>query len=186
MDRPFAQAPRHGRRLVPHRVGLDLLVAGLTTGLLTLAGAALIGASPANDPGAALSCTAFEVGSPRAASTHIYLYNAGSERAGARLDFVDHEGRDSQAIGYTPILDPSESSEFVFRTPALGATVKLATPGRNLQARVELHFEDGAVPEIRTPIQCLPGAGDEEIDRTPGATRSSANVALRSLGRSLG
>jgi hypothetical protein len=171
MDGRTTQAPHHGRRRLANQLGLDLLLGGAMTGLLALGGAALIEANPANDPGSALYCTAFQVGSPRSASTRIQLYNAGPERAGVRLDFVDHDGRDSQTIGYSPILDPSESGEFAFRTPPLGAAVKLVTPGRNLQATVELHFEDGALPEIRTSIPCLPGA-------SPQGNRSDAGGPL--------
>jgi hypothetical protein len=150
----MAQEREHSCRVLLHRLGLELLAGGLLTGFLTLAGAALIGVSPAIETEPSPNCTAFQVGSPFAAHTHIQLQNDGPERIYVRLDFVDHDGRDAQPIGYNPILNPSESSAFVFRTPALGAAVKLTSSGRNLQASTEIRFEDDTLPEIRKAIPC--------------------------------
>ena len=154
MDRPMAQGREHSRRVLPGRLGLDLLFGGVMTGLLALAGAALIEASRPLDSESSPSCIAFQIGSPRAASTHVHVHNDGSERIYVRLDFVDHNGQDAQTIGYNPILQPSESGEFVFTTPALGAAVKLIASGRGLQAGVQIHYEDSTSPEIRRAIGC--------------------------------
>jgi hypothetical protein len=150
----MAQEREYSCRVLLHRLGLELLAGGLLTGFLTLAGAALIEVRPATETEPSPNCTAFRVGSPRPANTHIHLQNVGPERMYVRLDFVDHDGRDAQTIGYNPILNPSESGDFVFRTPALGAAVKLASSERSLQASVEIHYEDDIPPEVRKAIPC--------------------------------
>jgi hypothetical protein len=150
----MAQEREHSRRALLSRLGLELLAGGLLTGFLTLAGAALIEVRPATDTEPAPNCTAFRVGSPRTANTHIHLQNVGPERMYVRLDFIDHDGRDAQTIGYNPILNPSESGDFVFSTPALGAAVKLTSSGRSLQASTEIRFEDDTLPEVRKAIPC--------------------------------
>jgi hypothetical protein len=154
MDRPMAQARDHSRRVPPSRLGLELLVGGLITGLLVLAGGALIEASPGIDSGSSSTCIAFQVGSARFANTYIHLQNDGPERINVRLDFVDHDGRAAQTIGYNPILNPSESGEFVFRTPALGATVRLTSSGSSLLTNTEIRYDDDTPLEVRKPIAC--------------------------------
>ena len=154
MDRPLLRAREHSRHVLPSCLGLDLLLGGVMTGLLALAGATLLEASRPIDIESSPTCIAFQVGSPRAASTHVHVHNDGSERIYVRLDFVDHNGQDAQPIGYNPILQPSESSEFAFTTPALGAAVKLIASGRGLQAGVQIHYDDSPSPEIRRAIGC--------------------------------
>jgi hypothetical protein len=146
----------------------------LTSGLLTLAGAALIEPNPAIDPAPSLSCTAFQVGSPHAANTRIQLYNAGPERAGVRLDFVDDDGRDSQTVGYNPILDPSTSSEFVFRTPPRGAAVKLSWSSRTMHASTEILRDDGPPLRSARPARVCRAIGATEIDRTLGVHKEQS------------
>jgi hypothetical protein len=163
---PSGQPVRHGGSpqrhggLWPSSFTLGLLFAGLMHGLLALAGAALIGSSairedPVVGEDPSLSCTAFQVGSPFAADTQLHLENAGRERISVRLDFVDHEGRSAQTVGYNPVLEPSASSVFVFRAPPLGAAIKLISPGGNLHASVAIVRDDGAPPELRTASGCL-------------------------------
>jgi hypothetical protein len=150
---PRGGALRRRPRWLPGTFTLGLLLAGLTTGLLTLGGAAVIG-DPAVGEDRSPSCTALHVGSRHAADTHLHLENAGPERTAVRLDFVDHDGRDYQAVGYSPILEPWASGDFVFRTPALGAAVTLSSSGTDLRASAEILRDDGAAPEIRTAGSC--------------------------------
>jgi hypothetical protein len=154
MDRPIAQGRDYSRRVLTRCPGLDLLLGGVMTGLLALTGAALIEASRPFDVESSPRCIAYQVGSPRAASTHVHVHNDGPERIYVRLDFVDHNGQAAQPLGYNPILQPSESGEFVFTTPALGAAVKLISSGRGLRAGVQIHYEDSTSPEIRRAIGC--------------------------------
>jgi hypothetical protein len=168
---PRDRGPSPDRRVLPSSFVLQLILGGVMTGLLTLAGAALIEPNPALDPAPSLSCTAFQVGSPHPANTRIQLDNAGPERAGVRLDFVDQDGLYSQTVGYNPILNPSTSSEFVFRTPPLGAAVKLSSSGGSLHSRTEILRDDGAPPEIRTASPYLPsdtGSGHGDRPNTGG------------------
>jgi hypothetical protein len=147
--------PSGPRRVLSSSFTLALLGAGLMTSLLTLAGGALIEETPAVEERPSLGCSAFQVGSPHAANTHVHLENGGPERIHVQLYFVDHDGRNSQTIGYNPILEPWASSDFMFRTPALGAAVELISSGRNLHARTEIRRDDGASPESRKAIGCL-------------------------------
>jgi hypothetical protein len=157
---PRGGAARRRHRMLPGNFTLGLLFAGLMTGLLALAGAALlehrvIGTGAAAGEELSLSCAEFQVGSPHAAATHLSLKNAGPASTSVRLDVVGHTGVSSQAIGYSPILPPWGSGDFVFRTPALGATITLTSSGRDLQASAEILRDDGAPPEIRQAIGCL-------------------------------
>jgi len=154
-----------------HAVGgfaLGLIFAALMTGLFTLGGAALLehrvlgeGAVAGEDP--PLSCTAFQVGSPHAADTHIHLKNAGPESISVRLDFVDDSGLGSWAATAGRHLEPWASHEVAFRTPALGAAVKLTSPGWDLRAGAEIRRDDGGPPGDprgrRVPRPIGPAAG---------------------------
>jgi hypothetical protein len=127
-------------------------------GLLTLAGTALIGEHRAIGEDPALSCTAFQVGSHFAGNTHIHLENAGPDRTEVRVYFVDHDGRYSHSVGYAPVLNPWAAGELMFRTPALGAAVKIISSGTSLHAGVEILRDDGAPTEIRDASGCLAGS----------------------------
>jgi hypothetical protein len=177
MDRRMAQAREQSRRVLPSRLGLELLLGGLITGLLTLAGAALIDARPVIDPGPAVRCTAFQVGSPHAANTRIQLYNAGPTHMRVRLDFVDYDGLDSQDIGYNSTLDSAEYREFVFRTPALGAAVELVSWGGDVTASAEILRDDRAPAEVRTPASCPPRGTGRSDQPNAGGPQGAASMA---------
>ena len=164
------QVPKLDPRVLPSSFILQLILGSVMTGLLMLAGAALIEAGPPVDPSLALHCTAFQIGSPHAAATRFQFHNAGSERVQVRLDVVDHDGDGVPTLGYLRLLDPSTSSEFMFRTPALGAAVTVIYGSLDLQFSVEIHRDDGAATELRTPTVCLPSdvsRGDRSRPEVP-------------------
>lgn len=130
------------------------LLAGLFGGLLTLAGAALIGETPAVVEGPAPSCTAFWVGSPHAARTRIHLENVGPERDSVRFDFADGTGIAPRIAVSGRGMAPWAFDDLEFRTPALGVFVELTSPGRNLRATVVVLRDDGAPPQGRDAAPC--------------------------------
>jgi hypothetical protein len=151
-----AGAPRW-RRLLPGSFGLALILTGLATSLLTLAGAALIGENrdllTREEPGP--SCTAFQVGSPFAANTELHLENVGLVTASVRFDFVDDfGGQGSWAIGYGHSMAPGASFDVLFRTPALGTVVMLSSSGGDLRTSTHIVRDDGTPIENRGPVQC--------------------------------
>jgi hypothetical protein len=159
-------APRRRCRWLPISFALGLILAGLMTGLLTLAGAALMG-DPAIGAGASLSCTGFTVGGEHEADVHLHLENAGPERTGVRLDFFDDDGLAMTVppIGGHPILGPWASVDLVFRSPAHGGGVELTSSGRDLRASAVIRRDDGAPPQVRKAIRCLASDGPVAEDR---------------------
>jgi hypothetical protein len=147
----------HWGRLLPGSFTLALLLTGLTTSLLTLAGASLIGGDVVLREDPARSCTVFQIGSQDAAITRIHLENVGEERTS--VDFhVEHEsGTNPWLVGYSRSLAPLASIEVVFTTPPLGATLALVSSGRDLRLNTEIVRGGGTPPEIREPVRCLTG-----------------------------
>jgi hypothetical protein len=156
----LSDLPAPGGVRSPSSATLGLLLAGLATGLLALAGAALlegppIGRNPATEINLSLGCTAFHVGSAYAGNMHIQLENAGPGSTSVHFDFVDRHGLNPWAGSYGRNLAPWASEEVVFKAPALGAAVQIASSGRDLHASAELLRDDGAPPETRQEGPCL-------------------------------
>src|SRR5205085_182631 len=97
----------------------------------------------------------FQVGSPHVATTHLHLDNGGRERIDVRLDYLDENGLDSPIQGNIPVLDPGVSLDFMFRTPALGAAVRLVSSAEGLHASVTIHRDDGEPAESRRAFLCF-------------------------------
>jgi hypothetical protein len=152
---PTGGPPRR-RRWLSSSFTLGLILAGLTTGLLALTGAALIG-DPVTGGGASQRCTAFTIGGRHEADVHLHLENAGPERTGVRLDFFDDDdvAMKVSPIGGHPTLAPWASVDLVFRSPASGGGVELTSSGRDLRASAEIRRDDGGPPDIRKAIRCL-------------------------------
>jgi hypothetical protein len=139
---------------------LVLILAGLTSGLLTLAGAAFLEQMAIIDAAAPWEqCVGFQVGSPHAANTHLHVANVGLERLYVRLDSNDLIGLGAPGPGSTGLLEPGISSDFVFRTPGPGATIELVSSVNNLHATVAILRDDGGTPESRSAFRCLPRIG---------------------------
>jgi hypothetical protein len=154
---PPRPGTRHWGRLLPGSFILALLLTGLTTSLLTLTGASLIGGEVVLREEPARSCTLFQIGSLDAAITRIHLENVGEEHTS--VDFhIEHEsGTNPWLVGYSRRLAPLASIEVVFTTPPLGATVALVSSGRDLRLNTEIVRGGGTPPEIREPARCLAG-----------------------------
>src|SRR4051812_28241141 len=85
---------------------LGAILSSLISVLLMLGGTALIEDTSAigNEP--SLSCVAFQVGSPSAASTHTYLENRGPDGISVQFDFIDDGGLTSWAQSYSRRMAP--------------------------------------------------------------------------------
>src|SRR5688572_1515475 len=98
MSRNEAARPRRCRVLSGGFI-LALILAGLTTGLLSVAAAALLEqASRLDATEPRDGCLGFQVGSAHAADTHIRLENVGPERIHVGLDYFDDTGLDPPSI----------------------------------------------------------------------------------------
>ena len=153
---PSAGTPRW-RHLLPGSFALALILTGLTTSLLTLAGAVLIGGGVVLREDPSRSCTAFQIGSQDVASTRIHLENVGAERTTVDFHVENDSGTNPWLAGYSRSLAPLASIEVVFRTPPPGASVALVSSGRDLRANAEIVRGGGIPPENREPVQCLTG-----------------------------
>jgi hypothetical protein len=135
---------------------MGLLLGSLFTSLLTLAGAALIGESPADGEPTAPVCLAFPVGSSYPAHVHLHLENVGPQDNRVRLDFLNGFGQKSLwAVGYDQHIAPWTSIDVVLRSPALGALVEITSSSRHLRSRAEIRRDDGGPSETRTVVRCL-------------------------------
>lgn len=142
-------------RRVLNSFSLGLILAGLTTGVLTLVGGTYLerAAAVADDPWD--RCMGFQVGAPYAATAHLHLDNGGRERINVRLDYLDENGLASPIQSGIPALDPGVSSDLMFRTPALGAAVRLVSSATGLHASVTIHRDDGEPAESRRAFLCF-------------------------------
>jgi len=142
-------------RRVLNNLSLGLILAGLTTGVLTLVGGTYLerAAVVADNPWD--RCIGFQVGGPHAATTHLHLDNGGRERIDVRFDYLDENGLDSPIQGDIPALDQGVSSDLMFRTPALGAAVRLVSSAKGLRASMTIHRDDGEPAESRRAFLCL-------------------------------
>ena len=147
---------RLGRRVLRSSFSLALILAGLTTGLLSLAGAALLEPPLAivEDPWP--GCAYLQAGSLNPGTTHIHLDNAGPETARLRFDWVDdYGGLELLAIDHSRSSDPWASSEILFRAPSVGAIFRISSSVTNLHASATIHRDDGGDLESRRAFLCL-------------------------------
>jgi hypothetical protein len=143
---------------------MGILLAGAWTVLAYGLGSILSGLPGALDRTAASStvvvdnpwarCMGFQVGSPHAATAHLHLDNGGRERIDVRLNYLDENGLDSPIQGNISALDPGVLSDFMFRRPSLGATVRLVSSAKSLHASVTIHRDDGEPAESRRAFLC--------------------------------
>jgi hypothetical protein len=134
---------------------LALFLATVTNGLLMFMGVALLGLNPSSREDPALSCTAFQVGSPDTAFTHLHLENVGPDITGVRLNFDTDYGLTLWPLDSALRMQPWATEDVLFETPALGTVVTLIFSGEDLRASAEILRDDGSPPEIRKAIQCL-------------------------------
>ena len=114
---------RDHRRCRLSPFSLAVIVGCLFTGLLALAGGALLDESSVAGDDPIERCIGIQVGSSHTGTTHVHMENVGQAPIGVYVDLIDADGRDSQPVGYRSLLGPGASDDFLFRTPSLGATL---------------------------------------------------------------
>jgi hypothetical protein len=142
--------------MLPSSFTLALILAGLTTGLLTLAGATLLERTSAIDTEPWPGCVAMQIGSMNAARTRIHLANVGAESIRVRFDWVDdYGGLKLPTADYSRSIDPWTSADILIKAPGPGAVVKVNSSRTNLHASAEVQRDDGGSVESRHAYLCF-------------------------------
>jgi hypothetical protein len=159
---PRAGAARPSPSHAAEHVPLALILAGAAWGLLALVGAALLEPSPPRSEGTAIvatnlpgDCIFLRVGSPHEGLTRIHLENPEPATTRVDIEWEREYGVQRPAIDRDVSLAPWASQVIEFRTPALGAGVRLLSSSTTLRARLELLREGEAAPEYRPAHGCL-------------------------------
>ena len=147
---------RGRHRLLPSSFTLALFLAGLATGLLTLAAATWLEPASAIEKDAWPGCVALQIGSMNAAVTHIHLKNVGTETVRIRFAWVDdYGGIKLPIVDLIHDIDSGTSADIPFRAPGPGAIVEITSSLTNLHASAEVHRDDGGLLESRHAFLCL-------------------------------
>jgi hypothetical protein len=123
----------------------------------------LIGETPASaqDPGD--YCVGVQVGSSYAADTSLYLQHNGPVPVWVDFDWSNEYGVAPATTDTRRSIPPGPPTLIVFRTPALGASLRLRSDTPNLHANAVIQHDDGTDPETRYSFLCL-----GESDLPPG------------------
>jgi hypothetical protein len=158
---PWAQPGHAGRRdrvVVrprPSRTLLAFLCAGSLVGLLTIGAGQLIGGTPASAQDTGDSCVGVQVGSSHAADTFLYLQHNGPAPVWVDFDWSNEYGVAPATTDTRRSIPPGPPAVIVFRTPALGASLRLRSSVPIRYAKAVIQHDDGTDPETRYAFLCL-------------------------------
>jgi hypothetical protein len=137
------------------RTLLAFLCAGGVVGLLTMGVGQLIGETPASAQDTGDYCVGVQVGSSYAADTSLYLQHNGSGPVWVDFDWRNEYGVAPATTDTRRSIPPGPPTIIVFRTPALGASLRLRSPVPIRYAKAVIQHDDGTDSETRYSFLCL-------------------------------
>jgi hypothetical protein len=130
-----------------------LVVAGVLTGLLPVAGARLLESAPIMVTEEWKGCQAFPVKGEPGDSTHIRLENPRPETIRVHVALI--QGEEWIAPNRSLTIAPGADADLEFSTSAAGGMIQLRSSVKDVHASAELHHASGAASEVHYAYLCL-------------------------------